>query len=127
MYVPGLILDESFKKMSKSSGNIIRPKDLIERYGTDATNGDYWIVKNSWGSNWGNQGYIHIKRGNTQCGIGTVRWSKAFVYDGDNFSLLFFRFVFGVRPLPMALLTTPLLSLQPRLLPQALAMHCGAT
>jgi len=32
------------------------------------TNG-YWIVKNSWATNWGVDGYIHLAYGNNTCGI----------------------------------------------------------
>ena len=30
---------------------------------------DFWIVRNSWGSDWGVSGYINIKRGVNKCGI----------------------------------------------------------
>ena len=34
-------------------------------YGTDASEGDYWIIRNSWGPNWGEDGFMRLKREST--------------------------------------------------------------
>jgi len=51
---------------------------LVVGYGTDDTDGDYWLVKNSWSEWWGDNGYIKVKRGNNECGIGQICvWGEA--------------------------------------------------
>jgi cathepsin L len=41
-------------------------------YGTDPKDGDYWLLRNSWSTWWGDQGYIKLKRtAQVECGTNT--------------------------------------------------------
>lgn len=59
--------------VGKTCGNVtstVNHAVLVVGYGHDsATNLDYWVVKNSWGTSWGENGYFRIQRGVNMCGL----------------------------------------------------------
>lgn len=55
-------------------GNMLNHAVTLIGYDVEENNGEkYWIVKNSWGTMWGESGYMKIKRGSSDnggmCGI----------------------------------------------------------
>jgi len=55
-------------KTCKNSNKDVNHAVLAVGYGTE--NGlDYWLIKNSWGTKWGDHGYFKMQRGVNMCGV----------------------------------------------------------
>lgn len=59
-YTSGVI-----KKCSKSLNHVV----LLVGYGTDKKKTPYWKLKNSWGEDWGENGFFRLARNKNTCGI----------------------------------------------------------
>ena len=65
-YAEGVFDDPSFSSAVEDQAHAV----LAVGYGTE--NGkDYWLIKNSWSTHWGDEGYIKIARKNNICGVAT--------------------------------------------------------
>ena len=65
-YASGVIDSRDCEKVVKDeSGKDLNPINhavLIVGYGTDEATGlDYWLIKNSWNTTWGDKGYFKLK------------------------------------------------------------------
>ena len=47
---------------------------LVVGYGSDEENNEFWIMRNSWGTGWGDNGFIllEITAGSGVCGMNSV-------------------------------------------------------
>lgn len=55
-------------KTCKNSTSDVNHAVLAVGYGVE-NKVPYWLVKNSWGADWGDKGYFKIERGVNMCGI----------------------------------------------------------
>jgi len=54
-------------------------------YGTDPSDGDYWLVRNSWGAFWGEHGYIRLQReSSVTCGTDSTPMQGTACQDGPG-------------------------------------------
>eukprot|EP00091_Calanus_sinicus_P019505 TRINITY_DN4921_c0_g1_i1.p1 TRINITY_DN4921_c0_g1~~TRINITY_DN4921_c0_g1_i1.p1 ORF type:complete len:544 (-),score=125.89 TRINITY_DN4921_c0_g1_i1:96-1598(-) len=61
----GGILDGCYNNAKESINHAITVVGYGSKGGTK-----YWLIKNSWGTGWGEKGFIRLKRGSNACGIG---------------------------------------------------------
>lgn len=76
MVIFPLITFAGVYKSPDCSRTVLNHAMLVVGYGTKSGrwlwDGDYWTVKNSWGTSWGMDGYVWVARNlDNMCGIAT--------------------------------------------------------
>jgi C1A family cysteine protease len=57
------------------SQTVVNHAMAVVGYGTDPNSKmDYWIVRNSWGTNWGMKGYMKMARNVNMCAIASYMY-----------------------------------------------------
>ena len=77
-----------FKKGSKRMHNHWEKTThavLVVGYGHNAQEGKYWIVKNSWGPQWGEKGYFRIRRGTDTCAVESMAVAAYPTVGGEDY------------------------------------------
>ncbi|XP_056631038.1 uncharacterized protein LOC130441393 [Diorhabda sublineata] len=68
LYKSGILYEQSCCKTIRCANHAVTLVGL----GVDSDNTPYYIAKNSWGSSWGEDGYLKIHRGSDQCGLSNM-------------------------------------------------------
>lgn len=66
---------------------------LIVGYGQTANGLKYWLIKNSWGPEWGEGGYVKLRRGENMCGIATMAYTPLYTYKEKPAQLRLYSYV----------------------------------